>query len=358
MKKILLVITKSNWGGAQKYVYTLATHAKKEAGFDVEVLTGNRGELNDRLKAAGIKERSLGIKNSLDPFVFLGEVVKVTGVLKERNPDIVHSNSNKAGVVYSIAAAVYNLTHKKKIHSIFTVHGHAFNEDRNFLAKLYITIAELAIFCLIGKIISVSKKTLKDIPFRWLFSRKTKIIYNGLPALQFLDRETARGNFGIEETQVPQIVTIAELSDTKNHTYLLRVLSTYEKPFHYHIIGEGREENNLRKFVHEHGMDGKVSFHGHVVDAYKYLKAFDLFVLPSKTEALAYVIQESCQAGVPTIASYVGGLPELLPKDHLFHLDHPDELKHFLENWQSITPCQQYFKEEDMLEQTFELYRK
>lgn len=358
MKKILLVITKSNWGGAQKYVYTLAVNAANDHDFQVEVLTGNRGELNERLKGAGIKERSLRIKNSLDPFIFIGEVINVLNVLKESKPDIVHSNSNKAGVVYGLATAIYNLTHKKKIHSIFTVHGHAFNEDRGRLAKFYIATAEFIVFLAVDTIVCVSQKTFRDIPFREIFKRKSKIVYNGLPALPFLDREAAREYFDIADDDTPQFVTIAELSDTKNHTYVLKALSAYEKPFHYHIIGEGREENNLRTFVHEHGLDGKVSFHGHVVDAYKYLKAFNLFILPSKTEALAYVIQESCQAGVPTIASYVGGLPELLPKDHLFRLDHPSELKNFLENWQSVTPCKQYFKEEDMLTQTFALYRK
>lgn len=357
MKKILLVITKSNWGGAQKYVHTLALNAKKEKDLDIEVLTGNRGELNDRLKKAGIRERSLRIKNSLDPFVLLGEIINVLGVLKEYKPDIVHSNSNKAGVVYSIAVALYNLRHKKKVRSIFTVHGHAFNEDRNIIAKLYITAAELAIFILADHIISVSKKTLDDIPFKQLFKSKTSVIYNGLPTLEFLDRATARERLGIRDDE-PQIVTVAELSDTKNHAYLLNALSEYSGPFHYHLIGEGREENHLRTLVHEYGLNGKVSFHGHVADAYKYLKAFDLFILPSKTEALAYVIQEACQAGVPTVASHVGGLPEMLPKDHLFTLARPEELKGILENMQTITPCGKYFREEDMLSQTFALYRK
>lgn len=358
MKKILLVITKSNWGGAQKYVYTLAVNAKKFSDFDIQVLTGNRGELNERLKAEGIRERSLRIKNSLDPFVLLGEVVNVVNTLKEYKPDIVHSNSNKAGIVYGLATAIYNLTHRKKIRSIFTVHGHAFNEDRGVFAKAYITFAEIVIFILADHIISVSKKTLSDIPFLWIFRRKTSVIYNGLPELAYLDRQTAREKLGIAETEAPQIVTVAELSDTKNHVYLLRALSKLEKPFHYHIIGTGEKENEIRKFMYEHGLDGKVTLYGHVVDAYKYLKAFDLFVLPSKTEALAYVAQEACQAGVPVIASHVGGLPEMLPKDNLFRLDRPEELERLLERADEIVACGRYFREEDMLRETFELYRK
>lgn len=357
-RKILLVITKSNWGGAQKYVYTLAVNAAKNPDLGVEVLTGNRGELNERLKKAGVREHSLRIKNSLDPFVLLGEIINVLGVLKEHKPDIVHSNSNKAGVVYSIAVALYNLRHKKKVRSIFTVHGHAFNEDRNILARFYITAAEIAIFMLADHIISVSKKTLEDIPLLWMFRRKTSVVYNGLPELDYFDRQTAREKLGIAETEAPQIVTIAELSDTKNHEYLLRILREFDKPFHYHLIGAGDKEKELKKIVHEYDLTDKVTFHGHVADAYRYLKAFDLFVLPSKTEALAYVVQEACQAGVPTVASRVGGLPELLPEDHLFTLTRPKELKNMLENMQTIVPCGKYFREEDMISQTFALYGK
>lgn len=357
-RKILLVITKSNWGGAQKYVYTLAVNAAREPDFNVQVVTGNHGELSDRLRAAGVSTRSLRIQNSLGLFNFFDEVRDAVRLLRNELPDVVHANSNKAGTVYGLATALHNLTHKKKIYSIFTVHGHAFNEDKNALVKLYITIAELMIFMLIDRIICVSKKTLRDIPFLWLFKHKAEVIYNGLPQLTYFDKEIAREKLGITDSGVPHLVTVAELSDTKNHTYLLRALADYPRPFQYHIIGTGSMENAIRKFMYENSLDGKVILHGHVADAYQYLKAFDLFILPSKTEALAYVIQEACQAGIPTIASHVGGLPELLPKDHLFRLEHPGELKKLLENMDSITPHHHYFKESDMLAQTFELYRK
>lgn len=357
-RKVLLVITKANWGGAQKYVYTLAVHADKESDLNVQVITGNHGELSDRLRAAGISTRSLRIQNSLGLFNFFDEVRDAVRLLREELPDVVHSNSNKAGIVYGLATAIHNLTNKKKIYSIFTVHGHAFNEDRNGLVKLYITIAELMIFMLVDRIVCVSKKTLQDIPFLPLFRNKADVIYNGLPELVYLDKETAKEKLGIEDSTIPNLVTIAELSDTKNHTYLLRALAHYSQPFHYHIIGTGGSENAIRHFMYEHNLDGKVILHGHLADAYQYLKAFDLFILPSKTEALAYVIQEAAQAGIPAIASNVGGLPELLPKDHLFRLDRPDELKNLLENMDSITPYPHYFKEKDMLEQTFALYRK
>ena len=52
--KVLILITKSNWGGAQRYVYDLATNLPKDT-YDVEVMAGGNGQLIDRLLEAGIK---------------------------------------------------------------------------------------------------------------------------------------------------------------------------------------------------------------------------------------------------------------------------------------------------------------
>ncbi len=53
-KKLFICITKSNWGGAQKYVFDIATGVPKDT-YDVTVLLGGDGELKKRLEEAGIK---------------------------------------------------------------------------------------------------------------------------------------------------------------------------------------------------------------------------------------------------------------------------------------------------------------
>jgi glycosyltransferase involved in cell wall biosynthesis len=76
------------------------------------------------------------------------------------------------------------------------------------------------------------------------------------------------------------------------------------------IIGEGELKEKLQKFVIEKGLESKVFLTGFVDNASTYLKAFDVFMLPSFSEAFGYVIVEAGMAEVPVVASNVGGIPE------------------------------------------------
>src|SRR3990167_6160823 len=95
--RILYVITKANWGGAQRYVYDLATVASK-AGHTVRVVSGPEGMLTHKLREAGIETVSL---SSLQRDVSLDTEWNVFRELREQvrefRPDIVHGNSSKAG---------------------------------------------------------------------------------------------------------------------------------------------------------------------------------------------------------------------------------------------------------------------
>ena len=102
--RILYVITKSNFGGAQKYVYELATSLPKEA-FDVSVALGGEGVLKDKLEQSGIEtilipnmQRDISFFKELKVFKFLYHLFNKKGY------DIVHVNSAKAGGIGALAA--------------------------------------------------------------------------------------------------------------------------------------------------------------------------------------------------------------------------------------------------------------
>jgi glycosyltransferase involved in cell wall biosynthesis len=124
-KKILLLITKSTQGGAQRYVFDLAT-ALPAQQYDVVVAVGGEGELGDNLKKAGLKVYSLkSLKRNISITDDIRAFFSLLKIIRKERPDILHINSSKAGAFGTLIGRILRVP---KI--IFTSHGWAFNEDR------------------------------------------------------------------------------------------------------------------------------------------------------------------------------------------------------------------------------------
>src|SRR5260221_10437089 len=115
--KIIYGITKSNFGGAQRYVYDLAT-AAKAAGHDVAVMTGGNGVLVEKLRGNGIRvieikglKRDISIVDEFKSFHFIFRT------LYAEKPDVFHTNSSKMGGIGNLAG---RLAAVKKV--ILTAH--------------------------------------------------------------------------------------------------------------------------------------------------------------------------------------------------------------------------------------------
>ena len=78
------------------------------------------------------------------------------------------------------------------------------------------------------------------------------------------------------------------------------------------IIGTGPEEKDLKQYVYKNDLSGYVTFTGHKINVFEELSKMDLFILPSKSEGLGIAITEAMAAGLPVIASNVGGIPEVV----------------------------------------------
>jgi glycosyltransferase involved in cell wall biosynthesis len=81
------------------------------------------------------------------------------------------------------------------------------------------------------------------------------------------------------------------------------------------VIGEGPERPDLEQRVRDAGLADRVRFHGEVLDAAACFRAFDLFVSSSRTEGTPIVLFEAIAAGVPVVATSVGGVPDVLGPD-------------------------------------------
>ena len=312
-KQICYIITKSNFGGAQKYVFELATSLDKEL-FEVSVALGGDGLLKQKLIESDIEvitipglERNISIKKELSAFKFL------YNLFNERHFDVVHLNSSKIGGLGSFAAKVSGVP---KI--IFTAHGWAFNEDRGFVSKSVIKFIYWITMMLCDKTIAVSeniKSQVKGWPF---ISKRIEVIHNGVKEIDFYEKNHSRRVFVEANPKVDAskflVGTIAELHPIKGLDVLIDSIKDLpENPdTQFIIIGDGEKKSELGEQIRNNNLSNKVILLGFLDNAAKYLKAFNLFVLPSRSEALGLVILEAGLAEVPVIATKVGGIPEVI----------------------------------------------
>ncbi len=190
MKKILFVITKANFGGAQRYVYDLSTSLPKEE-FNVAVAFGARGRLAEMLEKAGIKTHDV---SSLQRDVSFGadfrsfrELVRLFKTLK---PDVVHLNSSKVGGLGSFAARAAGVPN-----IIFTAHGWPFWERRSGPARAAIWLASWATALLAHRVIVISDYDLRVARKMPFIGHKVIRIYNGIKPMELGSGEKVRAAF-------------------------------------------------------------------------------------------------------------------------------------------------------------------
>lgn len=309
-KKIVYVITKSNWGGAQRYVFDVATFMNAH-GHETVVALGGTGPLKHELERNKIR---VVLVNSLQrdislvkEFAAFRELVRL---FKSERPDVVHVNSSKAGGLGVLAA---RLTHVPRI--IFTIHGPPFNENRMIIVKMAIKLVTWCTVLLSHSTITIckhDKESLAALPF---IGNKVVLIYNGIDVPLLLEREGARIKLRFEykvPTESFLIGTVAELHKNKGLRYIIEALASLPKRVALCVVGDGEEAAVLKERVRELGIESRVYFTGFIANASRFLKAFDVFVLPSVKEGLPYVLLEAGLASLPVVATDVGGVPEII----------------------------------------------
>jgi glycosyltransferase involved in cell wall biosynthesis len=378
-KRLLFVITKSNWGGAQSYVHTLARHYK-EAGADVAVALGGTGlpgsetgMLAERLRESGV--RIIIIPSFARDISFFREwqaFRELLDLVKHEEPDILHVNSSKAAGIGALAGRL-----AKVPRIIFTAHGWAHHEPRSGIIRLFIWAASWATVVLSHKVIVLSEYHRRTAPV--LFSRKKlEVIMIGVDSFPLEPKDEARHFLAPDIPELKKltqwIVIVAELTKNKGIDNAVRSfagVSTNIDSVALVVIHEGEEHERLSKLIESYRLQKRAFLLGFVPDARRYLKAADIFLLPSRKEGLPLAILEAGNAELPVISTRVGGIPEVIEHkrsgllvrandiDGLADamtrlLTHPDEAKDYAETLKKRVTGK--FTEKEMLEKTAKVY--
>lgn len=323
--KVLLVTTKGTAGGAQVFVADLA-HSLTKLGQEMLVAAGAGEFLISKLKNYNISFRPLksltGPISLISLFDFIREIRRV---VLEFRPDVVHLNSSHVLVAI---LALLSLSPRPKL--IFTMHGLSVldpNYEQAKRKKLFYKLVYSFFLKRLDETVYISQQNMADRPS--LREKRTSLIYNGFScAERKLDRAAQRQEIsrltGADLSQTLIVASIGRLAYQKNYEFLISnwpaVLA--DRPTARLVIfGHGEEEAKLRALIKKNKLEAKV-YIINIAPAEPYLAGADFYLQSSRYEGLPYSLFEAMAAGLPILASDVGGIREMLLSDQqLFPLN-------------------------------------
>ncbi|RMF73692.1 MAG: glycosyltransferase, partial [Alphaproteobacteria bacterium] len=162
--------------------------------------------------------------------------------------------------------------------------------------------------------------------------RRIAILYNGVDCTRFhppadaAEKARARAALAayaaepvagrIADPQTILIGSVGRLDPVKDYDRLIAALAGLADPWRKQVagvlIGDGPERLRLEELAREAGLGGRFLVTGRASDTAELLRAFDIFVLPSRFEGLSNALLEAMATGLPIVATAVGGTPELV----------------------------------------------
>jgi glycosyltransferase involved in cell wall biosynthesis len=226
-------------------------------------------------------------------------------------PAILHAHSSKAGGLGRCAAAL------RGVRTVFTAHGWAFTEGVPLAQKSVMLPAEWFAARITDAIVTVSDVD-KDLAARYRVRPRGNVvtIHNGI--------EADAPQSAPETNGTVNLVCVARFSPQKSQALLVRALQGVDEPWQLSFVGEGPLEDEVRRLASDRGIDHRVDFLGARDDVGSLLAHSHIFVLPSNWEGFPLTILEAMRAGLPVVASDVGGVREavidgvtgyLIPRD-------------------------------------------
>jgi len=287
-------------GGAQIHVRDMAKQLQED-GHTVLVSFGKEGVFSELLKENGIDYRVIeNMVREINPFRDILALKNIVAEIRNIKPDIITIHSSKAGILGRIAAKITGTP------VVFTAHGWAFSEGVSHRKRVVYQWIERAGAHLSDKIITVSKYDRNLSLSNNIGTKENTIaIQNGMHDIE-------NDLHAITDQQPANIIMIARFKAPKDHKGL--ILALYELKYmewHLQLVGEDDGlMDEAKKLVSDLGLEEKIDFLGNRTDVAVLLSRSQIFVLTSFWEGFPLTIIEAMRAGLPVIASNVGGVSE------------------------------------------------
>jgi glycosyltransferase involved in cell wall biosynthesis len=259
------------------------------------------GPLRDAARAAGTRFLELEhVRRPLSPGRDLLGLLELETLVRRERPHIVHVNSAKAGALGRVAAWLTHVPIR-----IYTVHGWSYTAHTGAGSAVYLWAERLLRPLTTVTICVAESERRAGLAMRTCDEATTIVIHNGV---QLPDTEVRE-----PRGEPCRIVTVGRLQAPKDTLTLVRALEKLPRgAYTAVIVGDGPDRPALEAEIGRLGLDSFVQVVGERNDVAERLAASDLFVLSSRSEGLPLSILEAMAAGLPVVATNVGGVPELV----------------------------------------------
>lgn len=311
--KVLVVIDSLNFGGAENVLATLASEAPR-LGLNLDVLslappTGGRAAWLPRLRAAGLEPRFLGVERLAQ----IGAVPKLARAIRSSGCDVVHAHLEDAVTLVPIAARLARRPALCTLHHVpVPLRGREALRER---------LAVMAGSRSSG-LVMVSQASYDGFAARYPRSHdpaRWSVVHNGVDLERFRpsgpgEAAALPAELGIP-SGVPVVALVGHMRIGKGQDVAVRAwpeVLAAEPDARLLLVGNGPLEQELRLLTRDLGVESRVVFAGARDDVQEILPRTALVVLPTRMEALPTALMEAAAAGIPSVATDVGGVPEVV----------------------------------------------
>ena len=300
---ILHVIHSLDVGGAEKLVVEFTKGTNKDM-FNVMVCCLDKiGELGEELISNGFDVETLDRRPGIDWRL----VFRLRKLLKKKKIDVIHAHQYTSFFYSSLAK-----NFPKKPRLIFTEHGRFFPDQRRIKRVIFNPFLSKCA----SEIIAISEATkVAMVKFDNFPQNRVKIIYNGVTfkaSSTNLFKKRSELNISNEDFVLS---TAARLDPIKNYKMLITVMKRITRTVNnckLLIAGNGPEYDTLSSEIIKNELTESVFLLGHRSDVKEIFSASDVFLLSSLSEGTSITLLEAMSAGLPAIATNVGGNPEII----------------------------------------------
>ena len=313
--RIVQYITPSQIGGAEMHVSALAGKLRQR-GHDVTVVCPRGRALVADLVARGLRVKTPRTTGKVDPVT----LARICWWLRQERAQVIHTHLSTASLIGSAAARI------ARVPAVATVHG--LNTRRCFEGA--------------HAVIAVSDAVKQHLVAQGMSSGRITVVHNGVDLKEISETEKSTGlkeEWGFP-AGAPVVVTVGRLSPEKRHGDLLAAMAKLSAQGRWRelrlvIVGSGMLGPALKREAERLGLGGRVVFAGFQREVLPFLRAADVFVLPSVQEGMSLSALEAMGLGKPVIACRVGGTPEVVVNGEngvLVAPGRPEELARALED--------------------------